>query len=64
MENGLSEYTPAETLNLMQTLLGAIDYGVRTGNMAHRLEGAPQEYLDRLQREWSECQLENTERRL
>lgn len=64
MKNGLSEYTTAKGFKLMQMLLGAIDSGVRSGNMVHRLEKAPQEYLDRLQREWSECQMENMGKRL
>lgn len=64
MENGLSEYTPAQTLKRMQMVLGAVNYGVRTGNMAPRLEKAPQEYLDRLQREWTEYQMENMGNRL
>lgn len=64
MENGLSEYTKAKSFKIMQALLGAIDSGVRSGNMVHPLEKAPQEYLDQLQREWSECQAENIGKRL
>jgi hypothetical protein len=64
MKNGLSEYTKTGTFKLLQTMLSAIDSGVRRGNMVHRLERAPREYLDQLQREWSIRQLENTGNRL
>ncbi|KAM0467381.1 hypothetical protein ACHAP7_011991 [Fusarium lateritium] len=55
MKNGLSQYTEAESFKTMQAMLSASDSGVASGNMVQPLERAPQEYLDKLQREWSEC---------
>lgn len=47
--NGLSTRMPAETLRIMQTIVGAIDPGVRRGNMAPQPPPPPEGYLDALQ---------------
>ncbi|CAM1508846.1 Fc.00g025850.m01.CDS01 [Cosmosporella sp. VM-42] len=51
-EDGLSVRMPAGSLRLIQILVGAIDRGVRDGNMAPRLPTPPEGYVDSLRRDW------------
>ena len=52
--NGLSKFTSAEDFKVTQVLLGAVNPGIRRGNMAPQLKEPPREFLDQLQVQWAQ----------